>query len=79
VAGWILLPDGSQRGAVAGVDMQTLQPLATTEAPRLDPNARTVEIGGDTDLPPVDTEPQELVVINIIAILIGLLLPAVQR
>jgi hypothetical protein len=29
-------------------------------------------------LPPVVTEPQQLVVINIIAILIGLLLPAVQ-
>jgi len=79
VGGWILLPDGTQRGAVASVDMQTLQPLATAEAPRLDPNAKTVEIGGDTDLPPVETEPQELVVINIIGILIGLLLPAVQK
>jgi hypothetical protein len=78
VAGWILHPDGTQRGAVARVNMQTLRPLATTPAPTLDPSAGTVEIGGDTDVPPVETEPQELVVINIIAILIGLLLPAVQ-
>jgi hypothetical protein len=78
VAGWILLPDGTQRGAISRVDTQTLEPLAPTGAPRLDPNAKTVEIGGDPDVPPVVTEPDELVVINIIAILIGLLLPAVQ-
>jgi hypothetical protein len=78
VAGWILLPDGTQRGAISRVDTQTVQPLPSTGAPRLNPRAKTVEIGGDTNLPPVVTEPQELVVINIIAILIGLLLPAVQ-
>jgi hypothetical protein len=78
VAGWILLRDGTQRGAISGVDMQTVQALAPTRAPRLKPNARTVEIGGGTNVPPVETEPQQLVVINIIAILIGLLLPAVQ-
>jgi len=33
---------------------------------------------GDPNQPPVVTEPQQLVVINIIAILIGLLVPAVQ-
>jgi hypothetical protein len=37
-----------------------------------------VEIGGDAGVPPVVTEPQPLVVIKIIAVLIGLLLPAVQ-
>ncbi|MGH2945892.1 MAG: hypothetical protein ACRDPC_06455 [Solirubrobacteraceae bacterium] len=78
VGGWILLPDGTQRGAVAGVDMETLRTLDTAEAPRLDPDASKVVIGGDTDLPPVEAEPQQLVVIAIIAILIGLLLPAVQ-
>jgi hypothetical protein len=78
VAGWILHPDGTQRGAVARVNTRTLRPLAPTKAPTLDPNASTVQIGGDTNVPPVDTEPQQLVVINIIAILIGLLLPAVQ-
>ena len=42
------------------------------------PTSPTVEIGGDTGVPPVVTEPQPLVVIDVIAILIGLLLPAVQ-
>lgn len=78
VAGWILHPDGSQRGAVARVNTATLQSLKTTAAPRLDPRASKVKIGGDTDLPPVVAEPEPLVVINIIAILIGLLVPAVQ-
>ena len=78
VAGWILLPDGSQRGAVSRVNTQTLSPLASTSAPRLDPKASKVQIGGDTELPPVNAEPEQLVVINIIAILIGLLVPAVQ-
>lgn len=78
VAGWILLPDGTQRGAVSRLNMEALEPLETIRAPRLDPGASTIQIGGDTDVPPVETEPQELVVLNIIAILIGLLLPAVQ-
>ena len=78
VAGWILHPNGTQRGAVARVNTQTLRPLAPTKAPTLDPTASTVQIGGDPDVPPVDTEPQQLVVIAIIAVLIGLLLPAVQ-
>lgn len=79
VAGWILLPDGSQRGAVSRVNTQTLSPLPTTSAPRLNLRASNVQLGGDTNLPPVDTEPQQLVVINIIAVLIALLVPAVQK
>ena len=79
VGGWILLPDGTQRGAVAGVDMQKLRPLATSKAPRLDPNTSTVQIGGDADVPPAQTEPRPLVAINIIAVLIALLIPAVQK
>lgn len=78
VAGWILHPDGTQRGAISRLNTQTLRPLPPTRAPTLDPNAPTAPIGGGTGVPPVDTEPQQLVVINIIAILIGLLLPAVQ-
>jgi hypothetical protein len=77
VPGWILLPNGTQRGAVAGVNMETLSPLAPSRAPKLDPSAQTVQIGGDPSLPPTTTEPTHLVVIAIIAILIGLLLPAV--
>jgi len=57
------------------LNMRTLSPLPVLAAPTLSP---TVEIGGDTGVPPVVTEPQPLVVINIIAILIGLLVPAVQ-
>ena len=79
LGGWILLPDGTQRGAIAGVDMETLRALDTAEAPRLDPDASKVVIGGDTDLPPVEAEPQQLVVIAIIGILIALLVPAVQK
>jgi hypothetical protein len=79
VAGWILLPDGSQRGAVAGVDTTTLGRLDTTAAPRVDADAQTVEIGGTTELPPAPAEPVQLVVIAIIAILVGLLMPAIQR
>jgi hypothetical protein len=78
VGGWILLPDGTQRGAVSSVDTQTLKPLAPTKAPRLNPRATTVAIGGDPNVPPVPAEPQQLVVIAIIAILIGMLLPAIQ-
>jgi hypothetical protein len=78
VAGWILDPDGTQRGAVSRLDTRTLRPVAPVAAPKLDPRAETVQIGGDTNAPPVDTEPQQLVVINIIAILISLLVPAVQ-
>jgi hypothetical protein len=78
VAGWILDRDGTQRGAVSRVDTRTLSRLTPSTAPILDPRAPTVEIGGDTTVPPVVTEPQQLVVINIIAVLIGLLLPAVQ-
>jgi hypothetical protein len=78
VPGWILLPDGTQRGAVAGVNTQTLRALPPSRAPKLDPKAEKVQIPGDPSLPPVDTEPQQLVVINIIAILIALLVPAVQ-
>jgi hypothetical protein len=48
-------------------------------APALDPKKPTIEIGGETGVPPVVTEPQQLVVINIIAILIALLVPAVQK
>lgn len=77
VAGWILHPDGTQRGAVSRVDTATLRPLDTTRAPRLAPNASTIGIGGGTNVPPVQAEPQQLVVINIIAILIALLVPAV--
>jgi hypothetical protein len=78
VAGWILHPDGSQRGAVSRLNTETLEPLDAVRAPRLDPDASTIQIGGDTDLPPVDAEPQQLVVIAIIAVLIALLAPAVQ-
>lgn len=78
VGGWILHPDGTQRGAVSRLNMRTLSPLPVSPAPALDPRSPRVEIGGDTGVPPVVTEPQPLVVINIIAILIGLLLPAVQ-
>jgi len=78
VGGWILHPDGTQRGAVSRLNMRTLSPLPALAAPTLDPRSPMVEIGGDTGVPPVVTEPQPLVVINIIAILIGLLLPAVQ-
>jgi hypothetical protein len=74
VAGWILLPDGTQRGAISRVNTQTLRPGTPSRAPTLDPDS-TVPLG-DPGLPP--SEPEELVVINIIAILIGLLLPAVQ-
>jgi hypothetical protein len=78
VGGWILDPDGTQRGAVSRLDMRTLTPLSVTGAPKLDPRKPSVQIGEDTSVPAVQTEPQQLVVINIIAILIGLLLPAVQ-
>jgi hypothetical protein len=78
VGGWILLPDGTQRGAVSRLNTATLEPLDAVRAPRLDPDASTIQIGGDTDLPPVDAEPQQLVVIAIIAVLIALLAPAVQ-
>lgn len=79
VAGWILLADGSQRGAISRVNTQNLSSLPATSAPRLDLKAAKVPIGGDTNVPPVEAEPQQLVVINIIAVLIGLLLPAVQK
>jgi hypothetical protein len=78
VGGWILDGDGSQRGAVSRVNMHTLSPLPVSPAPRIDPKAPVASIGEDTGVPPVVTQPQQLVVINIIAILIGLLLPAVQ-
>lgn len=79
VAGWILLPDGSQRGAVSRLDTRTVQALAPVPAPRLDPDAGTVGIGGDGEVPPVEAEPQQLVVVNIIAIFIGLLVPVVTK
>jgi hypothetical protein len=75
VGGWVLLPDGTQRGAVSGVSTRTLNPLATTSAPRLNPDDETVDLGGGGGSPPVVTEPQQLVVINIIAILLALLVP----
>ena len=78
VGGWILHPDGTQRGAVSRFDTETLGRLETIGAPRLDPDASTIQIGGETDVPPVDAEPQPLVVIAIIGVLIALLVPAVQ-
>jgi hypothetical protein len=78
LAGWILHPDGTQRGAVSRLNTETLEPLDAVRAPRLDPDASTIQIGGDTDVPPVDAEPQQLVVIAIIGVLIALLVPAVQ-
>jgi hypothetical protein len=78
VGGWILRPDGTQRGAVSSVDTQTLRSLPAGRAPRLKPTARSVQLTGDSTQPPVATEPEQLVVINIIAILIALLVPAVQ-
>lgn len=79
VGGWILHPDGTQRGAVSRVDMETLGRLETIGAPRLDPDASTIQIGGETDVPPAEAEPQQLVVIAIIAVLIHLLAPAPHR
>jgi hypothetical protein len=79
VAGWILLPDGTQRGAISQVNSQTLRSIPATKAPTLNPKVETIKIAGDPQLPPVVTEPQPLVVINIIAILIALLIPAVQK
>ena len=73
VGGWILRPGGSQRGAVSSVDTQSLSSLAPSKAPRLKPSAERIRITGDPMQPPVVTEPQQLVVINIIAILISLL------
>ena len=79
VGGWILHPDGTQRGAVSRVNTRSLQSLPPTKAPALDPRSATVQIGqGNPSAPPVVTDPEQLVVINIIAILIGLLIPAVQ-
>jgi hypothetical protein len=78
LGGWILHPDGTQRGAVSRLDMETLGRLETISAPRLDPDASTIQIGGDMDVPPVESEPQQLVVIAIIGVLIALLNPAVQ-
>jgi len=79
VAGWILRPNGTQRGAVSSVNTQTLSSAPTGKAPRLKPGVERIRISGDPSQPPVTTEPQQLVVINIIAILIGLLIPAVQK
>jgi hypothetical protein len=79
VGGWILLPDGTQRGAVSGVSTSTLQPLTTTRAPRLSLKHPSVQLpGGGSGSPPPVVEPEPLVVINIIAVLIALLVPAVQ-
>jgi hypothetical protein len=78
VAGWILRPNGTQRGAVSSVNTATLSSLPPARAPRLKPTARSVQITGDPNVPTVPAEPEHLVVINIIAILIGLLLPAVE-
>src|SRR3954452_3660705 len=78
VAGWILRPNGTQRGAVSSVNTRTLNSLPAGPAPRLKPGAERVQLTGDPQQPPVVTEPEHLVVINIIAILIALLVPAVQ-
>jgi hypothetical protein len=78
VAGWILHPDGTQRGAVSRLDTRTLSPLSPLAAPTFNLQSPSVEIGGDVGVPPVETEPKPLVVLNIIAILISLILPAVQ-
>ncbi len=78
VAGWILRPNGTQRGAVSSVNTRTLNSLPAGPAPRLKPSAERVHLTGDPNQPPVVTEPEHLVVINIIAILIALLVPAVQ-
>jgi len=78
VGGWIVDADGTQRGAVSRLNMRTLTPLPVSAAPKIDPKAPSADIGEDTGVPPVPTEPQQLVVINIIAILIALLVPAVQ-
>ena len=78
VGGWIVDADGTQRGAVSRLNMRTLTPLPVSAAPKIDPKAPSADIGEDTAVPPVPTGPQQLVVINIIAILIALLVPAVQ-
>jgi hypothetical protein len=78
VGGWIVDADGAQRGAVSRLNMRTLSPLPVSPAPKIDPKAPAASIGEDVGVPPVVTEPKPLVVINIIAILISLLLPAVQ-
>jgi hypothetical protein len=78
VAGWILRPNGTQRGAVSSVSTRTLGSLPAGPAPHLKPGAERVRLTGDPKQPPVVTEPEHLVVINIIAILIALLVPAVQ-
>ncbi len=78
VGGWILRANGTQRGAVSGLDTRTLGAVPVGKAPRLKPTSTRVQLTGDPNQPPAVTEPEQLVVINIIAILIGLLVPAVQ-
>jgi hypothetical protein len=76
VAGWIVRPNGTQRGAVSSLDTQTLRSLPPARAPLLEPTLRPVQIQGDPQQAPANAQPVRLTEIDTIEILIGLLRPA---